>query len=232
VWLAISIVPYSSAFGRHVRNERLEAASNNLRTPAKVALERVRRILSGLGLELHPQKTRTVDLRYGRDRFDFLGCTLLKQRSIQRRPDRYYMQRRPSARVMKRIRERVHRLTQVQENRARDVMEIIAWLNPVLRGWGNYFRSGNADRKFNQVDHYVRARIVGWLLRRSGQRSRCCDRNWHSSRLHAVGLHRLSGSVLYTTQAIPRRSSASRVPEIGRHGLNGGPTVTASQGRP
>jgi hypothetical protein len=31
VWLAISIVPYSSAFGRHVGNKRLEAASNNLR---------------------------------------------------------------------------------------------------------------------------------------------------------------------------------------------------------
>jgi hypothetical protein len=32
VWFAISIVPYSSAFGRHVGNKRLEAASNNLRS--------------------------------------------------------------------------------------------------------------------------------------------------------------------------------------------------------
>ena len=38
---------------------------------------------------------------------------------------------------------------------------MIADLNPVLRGWGNYFRTGNAARKFRQVDHYV-----VWRLRR------------------------------------------------------------------
>ena len=32
---------------------------------------------------------------------------------------------------------------------------LIDGLNPVLRGWGNYFRTGNAARKFNQTDTYV-----------------------------------------------------------------------------
>jgi RNA-directed DNA polymerase len=33
--------------------------------------------------------------------------------------------------------------------------QIIATLNPDLRGWGNYFRTGNAEQKFNQLDTYV-----------------------------------------------------------------------------
>ena len=36
---------------------------------------------------------------------------------------------------------------------------IIADLNPVLRGWGNYFRTGNAAKQFNQVDTYVWRRL-------------------------------------------------------------------------
>ena len=55
---------------------------------------------------------------------------------------------------MKRIRERVHELTEQaaqRERREADHRE----LNPVLRGWGNYFRTGNADRKFNKMDDYV-----------------------------------------------------------------------------
>ena len=38
--------------------------------------------------------------------------------------------------------------------------QIIATLNPVLRGWGNYFRTGNADREFNQMDGYVDDRFA------------------------------------------------------------------------
>ena len=93
---------------------------------------------------------RLVDMRYGRGSFDFLGCTFRKRRSIQRCPKYHFMQRRPSSRAMKRVRERVHELTDVK-----DVKEIIASLNPVLRGWGNYFKTGNADAQFNQIDHYV-----------------------------------------------------------------------------
>ena len=37
----------------------------------------------------------------------------------------------------------------------RDLRETLAQLNPVLRGWGGYFRTGNAAIKFGQVDDYV-----------------------------------------------------------------------------
>ena len=67
---------------------------------------------------------------------------------------RYYLHRWPSQRAMKRLREKVRDRT--GRNRAgQDIREVIADLNPVLRGWGNYFRTGNAAVKFSQADDYV-----------------------------------------------------------------------------
>ena len=191
------------------------------RSQANEAMRRIRIVMERLGLELHPDKTRIVDLRYGRERFDFLGCTIGKRRSIQRNPRWHFVQRWPSPRAMKRIRMRVHELTDARWSGAHDVREIIGHLNPVLRGWGNYFRTGNADRKINQVDHYVHRRLVRWLWRRGGQRPSRRPGLWPHERFYSLGLYRLRGTVSYPTQATPRRPSVSRVRENRTHGLKG-----------
>lgn len=58
------LVRYADDFVVLARSER----------EARAALEAAGGILAGLGLELHPEKTRVVDLREGREGFDFLGC--------------------------------------------------------------------------------------------------------------------------------------------------------------
>ncbi len=45
-------------------------------------------------------------------------------------------------------------------------------LNPVLRGWGNYFRTGNASQKFNQIDTYVWKRLFRFMVKRKGRNLR------------------------------------------------------------
>jgi group II intron reverse transcriptase/maturase len=139
------------------------------------ARQRVSVVLTRLGLERHPKKTRTVDLSRGREGFDFLGCHLRKRMSgpLWERPRRrvYFLQRWPSSRAMRRIRARVRERTP----RARcheDRRDVIADLNPVRRGWGQYFRTGNAATKFIQLDLYVGARLRGLLLKRAGARLR------------------------------------------------------------
>lgn len=78
---------------------------------ARAALDAVGEILAELGLRLHPDKTRIVDLREGREGFDFLGCHFRARMSgrlwEQRRVVRYYLHRWPSQRAMKRLREKV-----------------------------------------------------------------------------------------------------------------------------
>lgn len=189
---------------------------------AKEARREVEKLMTDLGLKLHPEKTRQVDLRRGREGFVFLGCAIRKRRSVQRNPRRHFMQRWPSPRAMKRIQKRVHELTVVRENGARSVNEVVASLNPVLRGWGNYFCSGNADKKFNRVDGYVYRRVTDWMRRRGGQRSGDVRAKWPPERLYALGLKQLRKTVAYPTQASPVRPSVSCMRENRTYSLKGG----------
>ena len=142
---------------------------------AGAALEAVREILAGLGLELHPDKTKVVDLREGREGLDFLGCHFRARMSgrlwEQKRIIRYYLHRWPSQRAMKRLRAKIRDRT--GRNRAgTDIRDVIADLNPVLRGWGNYFRTGNAADKFRQADDYVVWRLRTLMVKKRGRNLR------------------------------------------------------------
>src|SRR5207248_609682 len=113
---------------------------------ARAALAAVEEILGSLGLRLHPDKTKVVDLRQGREGLDFLGCHFRARMSgklwEQKRVVRYYLHRWPSQRAMKRIREKIRARTGRSRVGVRDIRDVIADLNPLLRGWGNYFRTG------------------------------------------------------------------------------------------
>jgi len=186
---------------------------------AREALRRVGLVMDRLGLTLHPAKTRMVDLRRGKESFVFLGCTIRKKRSIQRAPDKHFMHRWPSPKATKKLRDRVRELTSKRQS-GKDVKQIVAELTPVLRGWGNYFRTGNADREFNKMDSFVVKSLRRWQYRRGGQRP-TKRAPFTGDQLYGMGLHKLQGTVQYPAQATPRRSSVSRVPENGVHGLKG-----------
>ena len=187
---------------------------------AREALRRAGLVMDRLGLTLHPAKTRMVDLRRAKESFVFLGCTIRKKRSIQRAPDKHFTQRWPSPKATKKLRDRVRELTGKRQS-GKDVKQIVAELTPVIRGWGNYFRTGNADREFNKMDYFVVRRLRRWQCRRGGQRP-TKRAPFTGDQLYGMGLHKLMGTVKYPAQATPRRSSVSRVPENGTHGLKGG----------
>jgi len=162
-------------------------------------------ILGELGLALHPDKTRVVDLRQGREGFDFLGCHLHARMSGRLREQkqiiRYYLHRWPSQRSMKRARTRVKALT----GRSRvgvQLPQTIAELNLFLRGWGNYFRTGNAADKFVQMDRYVAWRLKRLLIKKRGRNLRAgqADR-WTRTWFRDQGLHQLMGTIRYPKAA-------------------------------
>jgi len=165
------------------------------------ARRRVGLVLTRLGLELHPEKTRTVDLSRGREGFDFLGCHLRKRLSgpvwERTRQRVYYLHRCPSQRAMARMRARVRELTSRSRSHE-DVRGIIADLNPVLRGWGQYFRTGNAATKFIQMDTYVEDRLHALLVKRAGSRLHAGRAAlWRRPFFEALGLYRLRGTIQY-----------------------------------
>jgi group II intron reverse transcriptase/maturase len=169
------------------------------------AERRVRIVLGRLGLTLHPAKTRRVDLSWGKEGFDFLGCHLRKRLSgpiwEKERRRVYFLQRRPSQRSLKRVRERVKALT-LRRRCHQDLRRVIADVNLVLRGWGEYFRTGNAAQTFNQVDTYVWKRLRSLVRKRKGRQLRPGELDrWTRASFHALGLHRLRGTVRYPEAA-------------------------------
>lgn len=157
-------------------------------------------VLAGLGLELHPEKTKVIDLREGREGFDFLGCHFrarVSGRMLERGVRRYYLQRWPSQRAMKRVRGKIKAKTG-RGRAGQDIREVIADLNPILRGWGNYFRTGNAAKKFNQIDRYVLRRLVDLTRKRYGRNLKPGQwETWTRGWFETHGLYRLRGTVCY-----------------------------------
>jgi RNA-directed DNA polymerase len=167
---------------------------------ASAARDLAGEVLAGLGLELHPGKTRLVDLRDGREGFDFLGCHFharVSGRMLERGVRRYYLQRWPSLRAMKRIRARIKALT-ARGRAGTNIRDVIAAINPILRGWGNYFRTGNAAQKFVQIDRYVIDRLRGLMIKRYGRNLKPGQwAVWTREWFEAHGLYRLRGTNRY-----------------------------------
>lgn len=172
---------------------------------AEHALTAVGEILASLGLRLHPEKTKVVDLREGSEGLDFLGCHFRARMSgrlwEQRRIVRYYLHRWPCQTALVRLREKVRDRT--GRNRVGvDIREVIAELNPILRGWGNYFRTGNAADKFRQVDSYVVWRLFRLMVKKRGRNLRAGQADqWTEEWFNGHGLHRLRGTIRYPKAA-------------------------------
>jgi len=175
------------------------------REQAEQAQQRAAALLGELGLTLHPDKTRVVDLREGKQGFDFLGCHLHARMSgklwEQRRIIRYYLHRWPSQRSLKRARQRIKALTG-RSQVGMELKAVIERLNLFLRGWGNYFRTGNAGNKFVEMDRYVAWRLKRLLIKKRGRNLRAgqADR-WHRTWFHDQGLHKLMGTIRYPKAA-------------------------------
>jgi len=174
-------------------------------TEASEAQHRAAVLLADLGLELHPDKTRVVDLREGREGFDFLGCHLHARMSgrlwERKRIVRYYLHRWPSARAMARARQRVKAFTG-RHRVGSELKDLIAGLNLFLRGWGNYFRTGNAAKKFRQLDRYVAWRLKRLLIKKRGRNLRAGQAGrWTEAWFHDQGLHQLMGTIRYPKAA-------------------------------
>lgn len=137
------------------------------RQAVQEARRRIENLLRNLSLELHPEKTKVVNLAYGKEGFNFLGWYARKCPSA-RYPGKYFLNRWPSQKSMKRLYDKIRNVI-YRRARVKGVRDFIRKLNPVLRGWANYFRTGNSRWKFQQVDKYLWMRVVLFENKRRGR---------------------------------------------------------------
>ena len=170
---------------------------------AKEALRRLEFLMERLGLELHPNKTQLVNLKEGKEGFDFLGFHHRKVRSW--RYHKYYLQRWPRHKAMKAIREKIRSIVGHRRVLNWSLREVIDALNPVLRGWGNYFSVGNSSRQFQKIDSYVQERLFLYLSKKHAKSGRGWSTRWRHIDFRAEGLYHLSGTIrwhIYTVNAL------------------------------
>lgn len=131
------------------------------RSEAEQALQAVTQILQKLNLTVHPTKTGIVDVK--RVGFEFLGFHFHKGRA--RKSGKLIPLMWPGQKAMKAIRSHIREQTERRGLRG-TIAAMVAKLNRIIRGWRNYFRVGNSTKKFQDLDRYVRQRVVQWLRAR------------------------------------------------------------------
>jgi hypothetical protein len=165
---------------------------------AEESRRRLGLVLEHLHLRVHPAKTRIADLQRGRTGFDFLGFHHRLKESW-RWPGYWYLQRWPSPRAVKAIRQKVKAILAPRYVLVNRLESCVQLLNPIIRGWGQYFRVGNSNRQFHAVDRYITYRLA-----RFDQDKRQRDfLGWTSpdvlERLSKAGVYRLTGTVRYAS---------------------------------
>jgi len=129
---------------------------------AKAALSTAKRILNKLGVELNDEKTRIIQVRQG---FEFLGYKIkMGNRPLKLAASRIRSGARsgslyayPREKSIQHFKDQIRSMT--RRKAPVSTQELIERINPVIRGWGNYYCKAHVRKLFNQLDRWIVRRI-------------------------------------------------------------------------
>jgi RNA-directed DNA polymerase len=150
-------------------------------------------VLAGVGLRLSEEKTSIAHIDEG---FEFLGFRIQRQR--KRGSSKRFVYTWPSKKSLTSITAKVKTISKQGTNKP--LSDLLRQLNPVLRGWTNYFRHAVSKATFGYLHQYTWLRIVGWL-RRKHRRT-----NWKTLRRRYLSQRwwpEHDGTALFDCRAVP-----------------------------
>jgi len=139
---------------------------------AREALSQVEKVLRELELTLHPEKTRLKNIREG---MDFLGFTV------------YIGHKVPRKEAVRKYKDAVRRVT--RRNLPINLEMVIQRLNPIVIGWGNYFKIANVKTLYKGLDGWTRMRLRAF---KEKKKSHLSNRRITNAFLSNLGLKSLS----------------------------------------
>ena len=147
--------------------------------------------LKDIGLELKPEKTRishSLEVYEGNTGFDFLGFHIQHYRagkyksgrSSKRKPLGHKLIIKPSAKSIKKHLTKIEEV--IDKHRASKTEKVIGMLNPIIRGWSNYFRGVISSETFKKLDHLTYLKLRRWANRRHPNKGKkwVKDKYWKS----------------------------------------------------
>jgi RNA-directed DNA polymerase len=133
---------------------------NGTREHAEALWGEVAAVLAPMGLRLSESKTKVCHVDEG---FDFLGWHIQRRR-WKGRTGKQAVYTYPSKKALTSVMVKVRSLTRRAQHRT--LADLLRRINPVLRGWCNYFRHGVSSRTFSYLDHFAFWRVFKWLAKR------------------------------------------------------------------
>jgi len=130
-------------------------------------LEQARQVLDRLGLTLNAKKTRVLNVEA--EPFDFLGhrFTVRPSKKTGKQNTFYH----PSPKAMNSIKKKVREIVQTGQHWELPLL-IKERINPLLRGWGNYFKMGNSRKHFVSIANYTTYILCIMLRKKHKKRSK------------------------------------------------------------
>jgi len=130
-------------------------------------LAEARKILDRLGLTLNAEKTRVLNVQ--EDSFDFLGHRFVVRPSKRDGAKRTYFY--PTPKAMQSVKKKIREV--VRGGQHWDLPKLIRErVNPILRGWGNYFKTGNSRKHFLSIANYTTWTLCIMLRKKHQKRSK------------------------------------------------------------
>jgi RNA-directed DNA polymerase len=126
---------------------------------AEIATAQLAEFLRIRGLEIAPEKTRIVHLKDG---FDFLGFNI-RQYAVTNSKTGWKLLIKPSHKSMQKIRDKLKEV--FLRRKGHNFLKLISELNPIIRGWANYFRIGVSSEAFKKLDNFMFWREVRYVRR-------------------------------------------------------------------
>jgi hypothetical protein len=157
---------------------------------AKEAITHVKEILDELELTLHPEKTKIKNFSEG---VDFLGFTV------------YIGHKVPRKEAVKKYKDAVRRVT--RRNLPINLEMVIVKLNPIIVGWGNYFKIANVNWLYKGLDSWTRMRLRAFKEKKKSYLSNTRIRN---DFLKNRGLKSLSTNLSLEKKALPKKQGFLR----------------------
>lgn len=143
---------------------------------ANHAIRFIKAVMERLELQLNPEKTRLVSMWEGKDGFDFLGMHHKRVSGFTREGTRYYTTYQfPTSKAMKKMRSKVKEVIGKRSALLRSLRELVKELNPILRGWRNYYGLKTAWKWLAKVNWYIHKRFTIWYNKKKKNRRYLAD---------------------------------------------------------
>jgi RNA-directed DNA polymerase len=125
----------------------------------RAAYKRLQEELSKLKVELNTEKTQIINLKAG-ETFGFLGFDF---RRVKTKQGKWGVLKTPKMKARTNLLRKLKEI--FRSHQSQPIDRVIDLINPILRGWTNYFRVGNSSRCFGYIRDWVEKKVRRNLMR-------------------------------------------------------------------